>query len=121
MTRPILPHPMTAADDVLLLAKLTEELGVASTTVGRCLLYGLDSCALTPPTSNRVWLEDHLADVMATLSVVVDRFGLNSERMSMRGQIRAEWLHEWATTHAGPDVVTQKIDLTVTGIGGDAD
>lgn len=96
MTMPLNPwHPMFDPVDLKTLGKLLEELGECSAATARCLIQGIDEAEPTTGKVNRNWLEDEIADVIANLSLVVERFKLDHERMHVRTDRKIEHLRAW--------------------------
>lgn len=77
-------HPITDPLDLKYLGKLCEEAGELASAVSRCIIQGIDECEPSTGKPNREWLEDEVADVQANIDLVVERFGLDEERMAAR-------------------------------------
>jgi NTP pyrophosphatase (non-canonical NTP hydrolase) len=75
---------MSTPIDVKHLGKLAEELNEAGSAVARCLIQGIEESEPVTRKSNREWLEDELADVMANIDLVAAHFGLDLQRMRAR-------------------------------------
>lgn len=88
-------QPMTRPIDVAHLGKLGEELGECVAAKERCLIQGIDEREPVTLKSNREWLEDELADVMANIELVTAHFGLDRARMSDRCCRKMEHLRAW--------------------------
>ncbi len=88
-------HPMSNAVDVKHLGKLGEELNEAGSAVCRCLIQGIDECEPVSGKINREWLEDELADVIANIDLVCERFKLDRIRMADRSLKKKKHLQSW--------------------------
>ena len=93
MTQPW--KPITNSCDLKHLGKLGEELGEASAATSRCIIQGMSG--LEPITSkpNSRWLEEEIADVLANISLVVERFSLDKEFIVKREARKIAQLREW--------------------------
>lgn len=90
-------HPMSDAVDLKHLGKLAEELSEAGAAVARCIIQGIDEAEPVTGKINRQWLQDELADVLANIDLVVDRFGLNKFAMMHRETRKKTHLRQWYT------------------------
>jgi NTP pyrophosphatase (non-canonical NTP hydrolase) len=88
-------HPMADPVDIKHLGKLAEELGELSAAVARCLIQGINEAEPTTGKINRAWLEEEIADVIANIGLVVERFKLDTDAMSARVQRKTELLAGW--------------------------
>lgn len=88
-------HPITDPVDLKHLGKLLEELGEATSAVSRCVIQGIDECEPSTGKPNRQWLQDELADVLANIRLVVERFGLNETDMKARAFKKIQHLSQW--------------------------
>lgn len=87
--------PITNLLDLKHLGKLGEELGELSAAVARCIIQGLDGKEPVTGKSNRLWLEEEVADVAANLQLVVDHFHLSADFIHDRATRKAELLGSW--------------------------
>lgn len=87
--------PITNQLDLAHLGKLGEECGELTAVNERCKIQGLDG--LNPETGkpNRRWLEEEIADVLACLDRVVERFNLDKEFIMQREAKKIALLREW--------------------------
>lgn len=88
-------HPIQDAVDLKHLGKLGEELGEAQAAICRCIIQGIDEEEPVTGVSNRTWLENELADVMANINLVALRFELNEDRMNVRAAKKMAHLKQW--------------------------
>ena len=95
--------PDTDRQNLRVLGKLGEELGEAGAAVSRCIIQGIEEAEPVTGKVNRVWLEDELADIIATTQVAVDHFGLDMNRMLERAARKRLHLLAWAELISGPE------------------
>ena len=88
-------HPMQDPVDVKTLGKLAEELGEGVQVVARCLIQGIGEQHPTSGKSNKLWLEEEIADIEANIALVKERFGLDYVAMSVRKQRKITYLRQW--------------------------
>lgn len=88
-------QPMTRPIDLKHLGKLGEELGEANSAVSRCVIQGIDEREPITGKSNREWLEDELADVLANIDLVAGHFNLDWQRMWKRRNEKMRHLRAW--------------------------
>ena len=88
-------HPMSNAVDLKHLGKLAEELSEAGAAVARCIIQGIDEAEPVTGKINREWLQDELADVIANIGLVVDRFKLDKMAMVHREVRKKQHLRQW--------------------------
>lgn len=87
--------PMTDPLDIAHLGKLGEELSEGGSAASRCLIQGIDECEPVTGKPNREWLEDELADIAANAGLVIERYGLNIDRMEARIETKRAHLRGW--------------------------
>ena len=88
-------HPITDAVDLKHLGKLGEECGELNAAISRCIIQGVDEAEPVTGKINRAWLEDELADVWANSELVIERFGLDRDRMLARRNRKMQHLRQW--------------------------
>ena len=88
-------HPITDPVDLKHLGKLAEETNELGSAVARCIIQGVDECEPVTKKVNREWLEDELADVRANSELVIERLGLDEERMAARVARKKAHLRQW--------------------------
>lgn len=86
-------HPMKDPVDIKTLGKALEEAGELISAMARCLIQGIDEKEPQTGKSNRQWLEEELADVDATNTLVKERFGVAPKQQ--RVEIKKKRLREW--------------------------
>lgn len=91
-------NPWTPEDNPVRLKKLgkaLEELGECTAALSRCLIQGIDGSEPVTGKPNRLWLEEEIADVAATLKHVMDEFNLREDFMQSRAEVKYERLSTW--------------------------
>jgi hypothetical protein len=88
-------HPMSNPIDLKHLGKFGEELGECSSAVSRCIIQGINECEPTTKVSNKDWLTDEIADILANAELVIKRFNLSREFISNRMNKKIKHLQQW--------------------------
>jgi NTP pyrophosphatase (non-canonical NTP hydrolase) len=88
-------HPMTKPIDLKHLGKLAEELGEAQSAVARCIIQGINEEEPITHKSNRMWLQEEIADVLANLDLVINHFKLDWGFISIRASRKKTHLSGW--------------------------
>ncbi len=88
-------HPMTDPVAVKTLGKLTEEAGELVAASARCVIQGIDEREPVTGKLNREWLEDEIADVMASSALTIELFGLDVKRIHERSLRKQAGLRKW--------------------------
>ena len=94
--------PMSTPLDLKVVGKLLEELGEAVSAASRCLIQGIDEVQPITHKPNRLWLEEELADVMATIGVVINHFKLDQELITKRIDTKVKHLLWWNDMPVAP-------------------
>jgi hypothetical protein len=96
-TSPVLNpwRPMTDPVDVAHLGKLGEELNECGSAASRCLIQGIDQAEPVTGKVNRQWLQDEIADVLATVRMAVARFDLDIGAIEARAMLKTFHLQAW--------------------------
>jgi hypothetical protein len=87
--------PIQNAVDLKTLGKFVEELGEAIQAAGRCIIQGMDEHNVKEGQSNRLVLQDEIADVFVNADLVIDRFKLDRKAIAKRAAIKKPKLIEW--------------------------
>jgi hypothetical protein len=87
--------PMSCPKEIKTIGKCQEECGELQAALSRCLIQGIDEVEPVTGKINRDWLEDELADVMATTQLVIKRFKLDEDKMIDRVTIKLPKLRKW--------------------------
>lgn len=88
-------HPITDAVDLKHLGKLSEEVNELGAAVSRVIIQGIDEVEPVTKKSNRLWLEEEIADVLANIALVSERFDLNSDFIARRVYDKKTRLRTW--------------------------
>jgi NTP pyrophosphatase (non-canonical NTP hydrolase) len=88
-------HPMSDPVDLKHMGKLCEETGELTQVVARCIIQGIDTCDPVTQKLNRDWIEDEVADVLANIELVRDRFKLDKEKIAVRAAKKKAQLKIW--------------------------
>ncbi len=88
-------HPISNPVDLKHLGKLAEEANELGAAIARCIIQGVDECEPVTGKMNRLWLEEEIADVMANIDLVVQRFRLNRSTLADRRARKMAHLIKW--------------------------
>lgn len=88
-------QPMTNKHDLAVLGKLGEEAGELSAAISRCIIQGLNEKHPSTGKSNRLWLEEELADAQALISLAIARLGLDQAAIEDRRLAKFDYAHPW--------------------------
>lgn len=88
-------RPTSDPLDLAHLGKLAEELGECSAATSRCLIQGILECEPVTGKSNKVWLEEEMADVIANMKLNILRFGLDEAKIQARVVKKRAHLKRW--------------------------
>lgn len=105
------PDPWQPERDRISLAvlgKLGEELNECGSAANRCIIQGIDEREPETGKLNREWLEDEIADVMATTRTAIAHFGLDVERIEQRSQRKIEHFKGWLALLAPVSTDTER-------------
>jgi len=78
-----------------LMGKLVEETGELCSAAARCIIQGIDECEPVTGKSNRDWLEEEIADVLANMDLVSNHFKLDKAKIKARVDRKAAQLKTW--------------------------
>jgi len=89
-------HPITDKVDLKILGKLQEELGELQSAIARCMIQGVDECHPVTGKSNREWMQEEVADVLAGLDIAIERFhNFARKPINERRYAKREYLARW--------------------------
>lgn len=88
-------HPMKDPVDLKHLGKLAEEVNELGSAIARCIIQGIDEVEPVTLKSNRQWLEDEIADVLAGIELATQRFNLNWMSIDTRKERKMAHLAAW--------------------------
>lgn len=91
-------HPITDPRDLKTLGKLGEECGELSAAISRCIIQGIEGTEPTTGKPNWQWLAEEIADVLANINLVSERFELCPDFIACREYNKRKMLEKW---HAG--------------------
>lgn len=75
--------------------KTLEELGELQAVVARCIIQGLEEIDPTSQKTNRLRLEEEVADVYTQLFLLEERFNLDTEFIAERMMLKTDQMYEW--------------------------
>lgn len=88
-------HPISDPVDLKYLGKLAEEGGELTQATCRCIIQGMDEVHPVTGKANKKWLEEEIADVICNATLIINRFGLNHEKISKRIDMKTKLLKIW--------------------------
>jgi hypothetical protein len=77
-------HPMINPVDLKTLGKFVEECGEGVQAAGRCIIQGMNETNLKEGKSNRLCLQDEIADILCNARLVIERFALDETEIALR-------------------------------------
>lgn len=86
---------MTDPVDLACLGKFKEELGECTSAAARCSIQGIDEAEPTTGKLNKRWLEEEIADVLATADWVIRNFDLDPEFIGQRADKKVARFDAW--------------------------
>ena len=106
--------PMSDPVDVKHLGKLCEELNECGAAASRGLIQGIDEPEPTTGKINRAWLAEEIADVLANVELVTERFNLPLHAIIARKERKKANLRIWHAV-AAVDYSEAEVDVIVAG------
>jgi hypothetical protein len=88
-------QPITKSIDLKHLGKLGEESGELNAVISRCIIQGLNSLKPDANKTNRMWLEEEIADVLGNIELVIKHFELNRNFITARSNEKIRKLKIW--------------------------
>ncbi len=95
MRQPAAWIPSTLPVEIACLGKLQEELGELQSAVSRCLIQGFSESHPTTKKSNKLWLKEELADVLAAMKMTMVYYGITEEELASRISTKIAHLTGW--------------------------
>ena len=92
------PSPWQPENDKLHLAvvgKLGEEASELSSACHRCSIQGVDGKHPVTGKSNREWLQDEIADVLAGCAIAIEHFNLDLTEIMERREMKRKHKKAW--------------------------
>lgn len=83
------------------LGKLAEEGSEVATAAVRCIIQGIDESEPVTGKSNREWLEDEIADIMAQCDLAIWTLMLSGPRISERRCAKRRYTGTWQESLRG--------------------
>jgi hypothetical protein len=87
--------PMSDPIHLMVMGKFAEELTECASAVARCMIQGVDECEPSTGRPNREWLQDEIADVLANMRLVRERWNLDWDAVEKRCRFKLEYLRKW--------------------------
>ena len=87
--------PTKSTKEIKVLGKLGEETGELSSAASRCIIQGIQEQVPDSKKSNKEWLEDEIADVLACSQLAIEKLNLNKERIMARAEEKKFHLDDW--------------------------
>lgn len=88
-------RPMSDPLDLAVLGKFAEELAECAAIVSRCIIQGIEEREPVTGKLNREALSEEIADVMASMGLTGDHFGLDQESTLARAHRKVAGLRLW--------------------------
>lgn len=89
------------------LGKAVEEGGEYVSAVARCFIQGINENEPVTGKPNKRWLEEEMADVIATMGHLLDHFDLDKEFIQARAEKKAEQLGKWFKMEISDEALRQ--------------
>lgn len=89
------------------LGKAVEEGGEYVSAVARCFIQGINENEPVTGKPNKQWLEEEAADVMATMSHLIDHFELDWDFINARARKKYEQLGKWFKMEISDEALRQ--------------
>lgn len=87
--------PTKDIKEIKVLGKLGEETGELSSAASRCIIQGIKEKEPETKKSNKEWLEDEIADVLACSQLAIEKLNLNKDRIMARAEEKKFHLEGW--------------------------
>jgi NTP pyrophosphatase (non-canonical NTP hydrolase) len=88
-------QPIDSKLELKILGKLGEEASELATVVSRCIIQGVDEVQPVTGKSNRLWLEEEIADVLANISIAAAKYQLDENFITKRAEEKIDYLLAW--------------------------
>lgn len=88
-------RPETDSQNLRVMGKCLEELGELTAALSRCIIQGIHEREPVTLKPNIEWLEEEIADVQVNLSLLIERFNLDTSRMTDRMCEKKPKLQRW--------------------------
>lgn len=87
--------PDTDLGNLRVLGKTAEECGELGQMLARCIIQGIGESEPVSGKLNRQALEEEIADVIATTTLLVEHFDLDRATMAVRVERKIAYLRQW--------------------------
>ena len=87
--------PITDIKDLKCLGKLGEECGELSQVICRIIIQGFEENNPDTGMPNKIWLEKEIADVLANIRLVTEKFNLNYASIAARREVKYTKIKHW--------------------------
>ncbi len=88
-------EPDTNPANLRPLGKCIEELCEAGAILARCIIQGIEESEPVTGKPNRIAVEEEVADVLATVEILIEHFGLDQTRIAVRAMEKKARLLTW--------------------------
>lgn len=102
--------PMTDPIELAKFGKFAEELGELMSAVSRCMIQGLDESHPTTGKSNRDWLKEEMADVLAGFVIIQHHMGITARDLDDRITAKVKHLKGWHELIEQRDPIMHDLD-----------
>lgn len=87
--------PLKDPNEIKLIGKTLEELGELTQALSRSLIQGIDEEMPDSKKTNKVWVEEEIADSLAMIYILMAAFELNNDKMSDRARKKISFFNSW--------------------------
>lgn len=87
--------PLKDPNEIKLIGKTLEELGELTQALSRSLIQGINEEMPDSKKTNRVWVEEEIADSLAMIYILMAVFKLNNDKMSDRARKKIAFFNSW--------------------------
>ena len=94
-------EPETSQHTLAVLGKLAEEASECATAAARCIIQGIDESEPVSGKTNRRWLEEEIADVIAQTRLAADALGLDIAFIMERAKVKQGYTGAWQESLRG--------------------
>jgi hypothetical protein len=88
-------HPITDPQELKLLGKTAEETNELGSALARSIIQGFHECHPLTGKMNRTWVEEEIADVLASTRLLRERYHLNNAAIASRAEHKYKLLCQW--------------------------
>ena len=88
-------RPISDPQKLKVLGKFCEELAECTSAASRCIIQGENEEEPVTGVKNAHWLEDEIADVLATAHLTAKYLNLDGDRVTARAEKKVAYLDGW--------------------------